>query len=375
MSCTTLVVTNDFPPRLGGIEGFVAAACTALADDVVVLTRTEPALDTRRFDAALPYEVVRIPGPLLPSPAVQRRAAALMRERNAVRILYGAAAPLGLLAHALRREGAEHQLGLTHGHEVWWAKVPGARTLLARIAGGLDHIGVISTFTSRMIGAALPESARAKLVMIPPPVDLDRFAPAPVGPRPGPIVVASGRLIAQKGFDSLLDIWPIVRACVGEAELRIVGHGPRAPRLSARASHLNGVSLVGATPYSQMPHVLRQAALFALPVRARLGGLNSEGLGRVFLEAAATGLPVVVGDSGGAPETVIDGVTGTVVDPHDKAALTRAIIHWLSEPEQARVAGLAGRAHVAAQFGLTQVGATLRRCLDVEASGLNNHDE
>lgn len=364
-SRTTLVVTNDFPPRIGGIEGFTASVCDALDGDVCVLTRAES--DTRavrRADARLPYEVVRLAGPLLPTRQVGRVAAALLRSHHAVRVVFGAAAPLGLLAPTLRRGGAQIQLGLTHGHEVWWASVPGARSLLARIVAGLDHVGVISGYTETRIGAALPPEGRAKLVRIPPPVDLDRFAPT--GDVPGPVVVAAGRLVRQKGFADLLDSWPRVTQQIPGAELRIVGDGPDRGKLTRLAAGLDGVTLAGPVPYRAMPQILREARVFALPVRTRFAGLNPEGLGRVFLEAAATGLPVVVGRSGGAPETVADGVTGSIVEPGDRQALASALVRWLSDPEAARTAGLAGRDRVATGYGTSVVSETVRRCLDVE---------
>ena len=368
-SLTTLVVTNDFPPRIGGIEGFVAAACEALGGDVVVLTRREAdARATEAADARLPYEVVRLPGPLLPTRSVARAASTIMRERGISRVLYGAAAPLGLLAPALRRAGAVAQLGLTHGHEVWWATLPGARGALRRIVDGLDHVGVISGYTEGRIAARIPYAARAKLVRIPPPVDLGRFRPVTITALAQPVVVAAGRLVAQKGVDRLLDVWPLVRAAVPGAELRIVGEGPQERRLAERTSQLCGVSMLGPVPYDEMPQILQTARVFALPVRTRWAGLNPEGLGRVFLEAAASGLPVVVGRSGGAPETVLDGLTGSVVDDKDPAALVSALVRWLGDPEGAAEAGEAGRRYVAAHFGAASVGRLIRQCLDLETT-------
>ena len=122
----SLVVTNDFPPRIGGIESFVAQACHLLDDDVAVLTSGPPGASTT--DATRPYPVVRAGGLLLPTPAVARQAAGLLRDVGAIRVLVGAAMPLGLLVPALRRAGAEVAVALTHGHEVWWAALPGART-------------------------------------------------------------------------------------------------------------------------------------------------------------------------------------------------------------------------------------------------------
>lgn len=359
---TTLVVTNDFPPRVGGIENFVAAACRLLDGDVVVLTRTERnSAATRDFDQSVGYPVVRIPGPLLPIPSVERLAAALLRETRADRVLYGAAAPLGLLAPRLRRAGAHTQVALSHGHEVWWARVPGAREALRSIVAGVDAVGVISRFTRDSIAAILPPFDRRKLIGLPPPVDLDVFSPSAV-PAP-PVVLASGRLVRQKGFETLLDAWPLVVRDHPEAHLRIAGDGPLRDVLARRAALLPSVTLTGALAYADMPEAYRAAAVFALPVRTRFAGLNPEGLGSVFCEAAASGLALVVGRSGGAPETVVEGVSGHVVPPDDAAATARAISSLLADPARARAMGRAGRAHIAGLASSEVVGAALRRAL------------
>src|SRR5487761_2297535 len=175
---TTLVVTNDFPPRVGGIETYLRHVCSFLDDRVVVLTRTErDESATRRYDASLPFPDHRLPGPLLPTWAVARRAAELLHEYDAEQVVFGAAAPLGLLAAGLRREGARRILALSHGHEVWWSRVPAARRMLRHIGRNVDAFGVISAYTAASIASALSPDDRAKLVRLPPPVDLDVFSP------------------------------------------------------------------------------------------------------------------------------------------------------------------------------------------------------
>jgi phosphatidyl-myo-inositol dimannoside synthase len=355
---TTLVVTNDFPPRIGGIETFVRQVCSFLDDRVVVLTRTEPdGLATAAHDDGLPFPVHRLPGPLLPTSSVARRATELLRSYDADQVVFGAAAPLGLLATDLRRAGARRIIALSHGHEVWWALVPGARTALRRIAHEVDAFGVISAYTRARISPALAPADRAKLVLLPPPVDLDVFTPAPT--RPAGTVLAASRLVRQKGLDALLSAWPTVTSVLPGSQLVIAGAGPAEAALHRQAGTLDGVELRPPVTHEQMPHLLRTASVVVSPVRTRLAGLYAEGLGLVACEAAACGLPVVVGDSGGAPETVVGGVTGSIVDVSDAPSLAAALIHWLSDPAAADAAGLAGRRHVADLVGSDQVRSRL----------------
>jgi len=360
-------VTNDFPPRIGGIESFVADVCDLLDGDVVVLT-SGPA-DAGATDRARRYPVVRAGALLLPTPATAGQAVRLLRQHRATRVLFGAAAPLGLLAPALRRAGAERIVGLTHGHEVWWAQVPGANRLLRRIGEGCDHLTTISGHTTARIAPALSPEARARLLRLPPPVDLALFAPLPAGPLPARCV-AVGRFVRQKGFDTLVEAWR--RLVAGwppgppPPELVLVGDGPLRVRLQeqiAAAWLAPWVRMTGALPRASVVAELQQARVFALPVRSRLAGLNAEGLGLAAAEAAACGLPVVVGRSGGAPETVIEGVTGAVVTPGDPAELVAALRPLLLDPARAHAMGLAGRRHVAAQFGADRARRTLRHAL------------
>lgn len=363
---TTLVVTNDFPPRVGGIETFVRHVCRFLDDRVVVLTRTEDdSRATHAHDATLPFRVHRLPGPLLPTPEVARRSAELLREYGATRVVFGAAAPLGLLAGPLRAAGAERVVALTHGHEVWWSRVPGARQALRRIGQEVDALGVISAYTRRHISGALAPADRAKLVLLPPPVDLEAFSPS-ADPAPR-TVLAAARFVRQKGLHLLLDAWPLVLEAVPTAELRILGDGPQAASLRRRARGLYGVQILPAVAHDHMPEFFRGGSVFVSPVRTRLAGLYAEGLGVVACEAAASGLPVVVGDSGGAPDTVVDGVSGSVVDPADPEQLASALVRWLIDPRAARAAGLAGRRHVTDLVGADTVAARVRAMMNVTA--------
>lgn len=367
---TTLVVTNDFPPRIGGIESFVADVCRLLDDDVVVLASQSEG--SPAYDGALPYPVVRRGSVLLPTPPTLRAATELLRTHRATRVVFGATAPLALLAGRLRDAGAEHQLGLTHGHEVWWATLPAARTALRRMADDLDHVATISDYAAARIAPALAPATRARLIRLAPPVDLDLFRPGPTRPEGArPRCVAVSRFVVQKGLETLLDAWEIlVRSWTGpRPELVLVGDGPLAGRLRAHVrDHAldDSVRFTGPLPRAEVVAQLRGGDVFALPVRTRLRGLNPEGLGLGFIEAAACGLPVVVGDSGGAPETVVDHETGFVVASLDADAWADRIAELLRDPDRARRMGAAGRVHVAGRYGFDQARSRLRTALALD---------
>jgi phosphatidylinositol alpha-1,6-mannosyltransferase len=378
---TVLVVTNDFPPRIGGIESFVAACCRFLDEDVVVLTSTAPG--SQAWDADAGYPIVRLPGPLLPTAAVAGAAVDLLRSTGADRVLFGAAAPLALLAPILRRAGAQRVVALSHGHETWWATLPGSRTLLRRIGDEVDVLTTISDYVAERLAAALSPGGRAKLVRLPPPVDVDVFRPESPEPTSGARtavdvdagtearrVIAVGRMVRRKGFDTLLRAWELLErtlpaAEVDPRELVLVGDGPQRRRLErqARSHRLPGVTFTGALDPAGVLAELQRADVFALPVRTRLGGLDSEGLGLAVLEAAACGLPVLVGRSGGAPEAVRHGVTGYVVDSDDHDELATRLVDLLADPEYARGLGAAGRTFVAERYAATQARRVLRTAL------------
>ena len=367
---STLIITNDFPPRVGGIESFVSELCRLLDHDVVVYASGSAGAAASDHDR--PFPIIRDGPLLLPTPRVAARATALLREFGSTRVIFGAAAPLGLLAPSLRRAGAQQILGLTHGHETWWAQVPAARRLLRRIGDSCDHLTTISGYTERRIASGLSPSARARLLRLAPPVDVRRFRP-PARPdvRSAGRCIAVARLIPQKGVEALLQAWRTVldRTRSGaRRELVIVGDGPLRPRLERTIQRLKlpaSTRLVGALPSSGVISELQQASVFALPVRTRLAGLNPEGLGLAALEAAACGLPVIVGDSGGAPETVREGETGFVVPSGDHALLAERLMLLLDNPALAQDMGARGRRYVAAHFSAAVARARLGEALSI----------
>lgn len=362
---TTLVITNDFGPRIGGIESFVEDVCRFLDHDVVVLTCRVPGSEA--YDRAAGFPIYRRDPVLLPTPGVAADAAALLRRYDARRVIFGAAAPLSLLAPAVRAAGATKIIGISHGHETWWAGLPPSRALLRRMVAGLDRLTVISEFTGDRLRAALPPEQHRKLIMMPPPVDPAVFRPGDRADDGVVRCVAAARFVARKGIDVLLRAWRRVQSEFGDgAELIIAGDGPQRRRLHALADELKLIGTVrwaGALTRRQVAELLRGAELFALPVRTRLAGLEPEGLGLIFLEAAATGLPILVGDSGGAPETVLDGRSGYLVDPLDHDRLADRLVELIKNPELRRRMGAAGRAHAIGGFGADRVRTTLRELI------------
>ena len=369
----TLVVTNDFPPRQGGIQTFVAALLARRPPDSLVVLASDHA-GSAQHDAALPYPVVRRPtGMLLPTRATARAAVDLARRHGCDTAFFGAAAPLGLLAPALREAGIGHQVGATHGHETGWVAVPGGRSLMRRIASGLDVVTYISDYTRQRLAPALEN--RTRLERLSPGVDVDLFTPdadgAAVRERHGigdaPLVVCVSRLVARKGQDVLVAAWPRVLARHPTARLLLVGGGPLEPALRSAIGGQGlerSVLLTGPVPPSELPAHYVAGDVFAMPCRTRRLGLDVEGLGMVFLEAAACGRPVVAGTSGGAPEAVLDGETGTVVDPRSPDAVADAICGLLDDPARARAMGAAGREWVEKCWSWTTIAATFAGLLE-----------
>ncbi len=184
----TLIVTNDFPPRPGGIQAFLHNMALRLdPEQIVVYASTwkrgrEGAEATAAFDAEQPFQVVRDPTTmLLPTPRVTRRAVSLLREHGCTSVWFGAAGPLGLMAPALRKAGATRLVATTHGHEAGWAQLPASRQLLRRIGESTDTITYLGEYTRSRIAAALTPAAAGRMVQLPPGVDEKTFHPGSGG--------------------------------------------------------------------------------------------------------------------------------------------------------------------------------------------------
>jgi len=369
-----LVVTNDFPPRAGGIQSFVHALAAGLpAGSVTVYAPAWPG--ATEFDAAQPFPVERHPTSLmLPVPSVARRAGQLLRRDGCDTILFGAAAPLGLLAPSLRRAGARRLVAITHGHEAGWAVLPGARSLLRRIGDTTDSLTYLGEYTRVRVARALSPAAAARMTRLTPGVDTSAFRPgaggAAVRERLGlggrPVTVCVSRLVPRKGQDTLIRAWPEVLAAVPDALLLIVGGGryrAALERLAARAGVAGAVVFTGPVPWPELPAYYDAGDVFAMPCRTRRHGLDVEGLGIVYLEASAAGLPVIGGDSGNAPDAIRAGETGYVVPGRGAAGLVAALVGLLTDPAVARAMGEKGMAWVDQEWRWDLVRQRLQRIL------------
>jgi phosphatidylinositol alpha-1,6-mannosyltransferase len=278
------------------------------------------------------------------------------------------------MAAALRRAGAERIVATTHGHEAGWAQLPAARQLLRRIGEGTDTLTYLGEYTrSRIAGALTPEAA-ARMVQLPPGVDEKTFHPgsggdevrARLGLTDRPVVVCVSRLVPRKGQDTLIRAMPRILAAEPDAVLLIVGGGPYENdlrRLARERGVADSVRFTGSVPWSELPAHYGAGDVFAMPCRTRRGGLDVEGLGIVYLEAAATGRPVVAGDSGGAPDAVLDGETGWVVRGGSAEQCADRIVTLLADADLRRRMGERGRAWVEEKWRWDLLAENLRRTL------------
>ncbi|GAA2211193.1 glycosyltransferase family 4 protein [Nonomuraea monospora] len=359
---SVLIVTNDFPPRPGGIQSFVHGLALR-TPGVTVYAPAWPGAE--EFDRRQPFRIVRHPTRLmLPTPAVARTAAGLVAEHGVRTVVFGAAAPLGLLAPRLRRAGARRMVMLTHGHEASWASSPGFRAVLRRIGGHADVVTYLGEYTRQRLASVIPAG---KLVRLAPGVDVAQFHPATAGAELGlagrPVVVCVSRLVPRKGQDQLIRAWPQVLRSVPEAVLLLVGGGPYRKKLERLAAGHESIRFTGTVPAAELPGHYAAADVFAMPCRTRLRGVDVEGLGIVFLEASATGLPVVAGASGGAPDAVRPGETGLVVNGEDAGEVAQAIVELLTDPDKCRKMGAAGRDWITREWAWDQVAARFHQLL------------
>ena len=353
----TLFITNDFGPRAGGIETFIIGLIQRLPHgSTIVYTSAQG--DTREYDAAWLAEygvrVIRDRAKiLLPTPRVIRAVTRLIKLDGIETVAFGAAAPLAIMSSALRRAGAQKIVALTHGHEVWWSKVFPFTLAMRRIGSTTDVLTYLGEFTRKAISAALTANAGNAMVKIAPGIDTDHFAPVDatvlresLGLTGKRVIVSVGRLVHRKGQDYLIEAMSAIVHEIPQAHLVLVGEGPYREhliKLVQKYSLEDFVTFIGRIQYAELPKYICLGDIFAMPSRSRFRGLEVEGLGIVYLEASACGLPVIAGASGGAPDAVIEGVTGVVVDGEDSAAIAVAAINLLNDPERIAKMGQDGR--------------------------------
>ncbi len=352
-----LFVTNDFGPRAGGIETFIiglierrAFASTIVYTSAQANSQEYDQMWEKKYGVKVIRDSSRI---LLPTPRVARRISALIKAEGISVAAFGAAAPLGLLAHSMKRSGIVRIVALTHGHEVWWAKVFPFNLLLRRIGTGVDSLTYLGEYTRQKISRPLTQSAKSAMIKIAPGIDTDHFSPRnsdnlrqSLQLSQKKVIVCVARLVHRKGQDKLIDAMPSILESISNAHLLIVGQGPYQQILVKRVKELGlgeSVTFVGRINYEKLPEYICVGDLFAMPSRSRFCGLEVEGLGIAYLEASACGLPVIAGSSGGAPDAVVDGKSGEVVNGTDITAISKTVIKFLRDPEGSQQMGQFGR--------------------------------
>jgi len=268
--------------------------------------------------------------------------------------LFGAAAPLAVMAGGLRKSGVKKIIALTHGHEVWWAKLWPFKWALGYIGARVDQLTYLGDFTRSEISRALSVKAKAAMVKIAPGIDTTHFSPQPsavqlrssLGLTDKKVIVSVGRLVHRKGQDSLISAMPEILRRHPDAHILMVGAGPYREHLEKLVADLkleSAITFIGRIQHDELPRYICVGDIFAMPSRSRLAGLEVEGLGIVYLEASACELPVIAGKSGGAPDAVLEGETGITVDGRNPTEIAQAVIYLFDNPVQAVAMGRRGR--------------------------------
>ena len=369
-----LLVTNDYPPKLGGIQSYLWELWRRLPpESVTVLTTPHP--DSGGWDATQPYPIERVSQPvLLPTPSLRRRIDDLAARAGAEMIVLDPALPVGALGPHLSRPYAV----VLHGAEVTVpGRLPGSRQALARVVGGADLViaagGYPLAEAERAVGRSLPG------IVIPPGVDVERFRPLDPSarrlarerlglPLDRTLVLGLSRLVPRKGFDVLIEAVARLAHTRPEVEVVIAGSGRDRDRLEKLAARTAApVRFLGRVPDDDLPDLYGSVDVFAMLCRNRWAGLEQEGFGIVFLEAAAAGVPQIAGRSGGADEAVVHGETGLVVDPPtDVDAVARAVELLVSEPARRDDMACRGRARVERDLTYTELARRLGDALGVD---------
>jgi phosphatidylinositol alpha-1,6-mannosyltransferase len=360
-----LVITNDFGPRTGGIETFVMGLLERIVDHKVVVFTSQQG-DTSEYDKQwfkkFGVQVIRDRSKiLLPSLRVAKRAKEIAQMHNIEVVVFGAAAPLALMAPKLRKAGVKKIIALTHGHEVWWARIFPFNLAMKRIGNSVDHLTYLGEFTRQAISRSLSQKSIDSMVKIAPGIDTFHFSPqadatqrrTELGLESKKIIISVGRLVHRKGQDKLIQAFPTIVREIPNAHLLIVGEGPYRAHLEKLVEKLSlkaNVTFVGRIFYNDLPSYLSASDVFVMPSRSRFFGLEVEGLGIVYLEASACAIPVVAGVSGGAPDAVQEGITGLCVDGTNIGQIAEAVIHICSDSKRATKMGLAGRNWVIEQW-------------------------
>ncbi len=372
MTRTHLLVTNDFPPKVGGIQSYLWELWRRL-DPASFVVLTSPYAGAEAWDAEQPFRVVRTREPwLLPHPPMVRRVNELAAEVGASFVVLDPAVPLGMIGPRLALPYAV----VLHGAEVAIpGRLPGTRQALARVLRGARLAIAAGDYPA---AAGVAAAGRpVPTVVVPPGVDTERFRPLDAAgraaarehlglPVDAPLVVGVSRLVPRKGFDTLVRAAGLLAPRVPGLTVAIAGSGRDRSRLERlAASGPADVRFLGRVPDADLPALYGCGDVFAMLCRNRWGGLEQEGFGIVFVEAAAAGVVPVAGASGGAADAVADGVTGRVLDPPDDPAALAAVLHeLLTSPGRRAELGAAARRRAVEELSYDVLARRLATALD-----------
>ncbi len=383
---THLLVTNDFLPKIGGIQSYLWELWRRLPADRVTVLTTPYAGDPQvveAFDAAAPMRIIRTRQRwLLPTPVLRAQIIQVARDIGATHIVLDPAVPVGALGPSLKQAGFTYSVVL-HGAEVTIpGRVPISKPVLAKVLREAAHVfsagGYPLAEAQRCAGRALPST------VIPPGVDVGRFVPADdqqrcatrqrlgLPPLDGaPLIVTASRHVPRKGIDTLIQAAGRVAPSLPGLTVAIASKGRQTEslqRMAAVARRSSGdaldVRFLGRIDDATLVDLYAAADLNATLCRTRWFGLEQEGFGIIFVEAGACGVPSIAGDSGGSGEAVIDGVTGAVVPrPVDVDATVPVLIRLLQNRDRLRAMGKAARRAAETDFDYDRLAATLNHVL------------
>ncbi|MGI9623817.1 MAG: glycosyltransferase family 4 protein [Acidimicrobiales bacterium] len=372
-----LLVTNDYPPKFGGIQNYLWELYRRLPpDEFTVLTRPYPGWE--EWDAEQNHEIIRTrQRVLVPEPWLARQIKAVVEETGADIVMYDPGLPLGALGPRL---GLPYGV-ILHGAEVTVpGRIPGSRAVLGEVLRKADLVVTAGDYSTREAERAA--GCQLPIAVVPPGVDSSRFVALDGGevaelrgqygvPANALVVLTLSRLVPRKGMDVLIKAVAALKDSHPDLVLFVAGSGRDRARLERLAGRLDApVRFLGRVPDSEVPGLYATADLFAMMCRVRWGGLEQEGFGIVFLEAAAAGVPQIAGRSGGAAEAVADGQTGLVVDdPTDVVAVAEALGRLLSAPDERAAMGVASRQRATERFDYDLLAGNLRQALLAATEG------
>ncbi|MEZ5380868.1 MAG: glycosyltransferase family 4 protein [Microthrixaceae bacterium] len=376
-----LLVTNDYPPKVGGIQSYLWELWRRLdPDDVTVLCT--PHEGDHAFDAAAPHRIERTRDPvLLPHPGLARRIETLARDCGAELLVLDPALPLSLLGPSLGQRLGLPWVIVLHGAEITVpGRIPLSAPLLRRVLRAAD--GVVAAGGYPLAEAERAAGGPLRNVVVPPGVDTADIVPLTAEERvdvrrrlgvgdQSALVFGLSRLVPRKGFDVLIEAVHALARQGADVALAIAGDGRDRRRLHRLAAQGPGhIELLGRVSDAHRAEYYGAADVFAMLCRDRWLGLEQEGFGIVFLEAAAAGVPALAGRSGGSHEAVAHGDTGLVVDdPEDATAVAAALARLVNRPDERRGMGAEARRRVERDFDYDVLAERLGRALEAFGAG------